>query len=77
MPGIEGREINLVPVDFVARAMDHIAHVEGLDGRAFHLTDPNPKTAGEVIDIFAQAAHAPAVLGPAARRAWSTSRRRS
>jgi len=59
MPGIEGRDINLVPVDFVARAMDHIAHVEGLDGRAFHLTDPNPKTAGEVIDIFAQAGHAP------------------
>ncbi len=59
MPGVEGREINLVPVDFVARAMDHIAHIEGLDGRAFHLTDPNPKTAGEVIDIFASAAHAP------------------
>jgi len=59
MPGIEGREINLVPIDFVARAMDHIAHVEGLDGRAFHLTDPSPKTAGEVIDIFAQAGHAP------------------
>ena len=39
--------------------MDHIAHIEGLDGRAFHLTDPNPLTAGEVIDIFAQAAHAP------------------
>jgi len=59
MLGIEGREINLVPVDFVARAMDHIAHLDGLDGRAFHLTDPNPKTAGEVIDIFARAAHAP------------------
>jgi NAD(P)-dependent dehydrogenase (short-subunit alcohol dehydrogenase family) len=59
MPGIEGREINLVPVDFVVRAMDHIAHLDGLDGRAFHLTDPNPKTAGEVIDIFARAAHAP------------------
>ena len=59
MIGVQGREINLVPVDFVARAMDHIAHQEGLDGRAFHLTDPNPKTAGEVIDIFAGAAHAP------------------
>jgi NAD(P)-dependent dehydrogenase (short-subunit alcohol dehydrogenase family) len=59
MPGIEGREINLVPVDFVVRAMDHIAHLDGLDGRAFHLTDPKPKTAGEVIDIFARAAHAP------------------
>ena len=59
MPGVEGREINIVPVDFVAKAMDHIGHLDGLDGRAFHLTDPNPKTAGEVIDIFASAAHAP------------------
>ena len=59
MPGVEGREINLVPVDFVVRAMDHIAHTEGLDGRAFHLTDPRPPTAGEVIDIFARAANAP------------------
>jgi NAD(P)-dependent dehydrogenase (short-subunit alcohol dehydrogenase family) len=59
MPGVQGREINIVPVDFVVRAMDHIAHLDGLDGRAFHLTDPNPHTAGEVIDIFASAAHAP------------------
>ena len=59
MLGVEGREINVVPVDFVVRAMDHIAHEDGLDGRAFHLTDPDPPTAGEVIDIFARAAHAP------------------
>jgi thioester reductase-like protein len=59
MVGVEGREINIVPVDFVARAMDHIAHLEGSDGRAFHLTDPNPLTAGEVIDTFARAAHGP------------------
>ena len=77
MPGIEGREINLVPVDFVARAMDHIAHLEGLDGRAFHLTDPNPKTAGEVIDIFASAAHAPQSSVRLPGRRWSISRHRS
>jgi NAD(P)-dependent dehydrogenase (short-subunit alcohol dehydrogenase family) len=59
MLGVEGREINIVPVDFVARAMDHIAHLDDLDGRAFHLTDPNPLTAGEVIDTFARAAHGP------------------
>ncbi len=59
MPGVEGREINIVPVDFVVRAMDHIAHQDGLDGRAFSLTDPNPLSAGEVIDVFARAAHAP------------------
>ena len=59
MPGVEGREINIVPVDFVVAAMDHIAHLDGQDGKAFHLTDPNPPTAGEVIDTIARAAHAP------------------
>src|SRR5918997_524238 len=59
MASIEGREINIVPVDFVVKAMDHIAHQPGLDGKAFSLTDPNAMTAGEVIDTFAQAAHAP------------------
>jgi NAD(P)-dependent dehydrogenase (short-subunit alcohol dehydrogenase family) len=61
--GIEGKEINLVPVDFVARAMDHIAHLdhggEGLDGQAFHLTDPDPLSAGQIMNLFAKAAHAP------------------
>ena len=57
--GIEGGEINIVPVDFVASAIDHIAHQPGLDQQAFHLTDPNPKTAGEMINLFARAADAP------------------
>ncbi|MGE5408535.1 MAG: SDR family oxidoreductase, partial [Syntrophothermus sp.] len=57
--GIEGGEINIVPVDFVAAAIDHIAHQPDLDGRAFHLTDPHPKTAGQVLNLFARAADAP------------------
>jgi NAD(P)-dependent dehydrogenase (short-subunit alcohol dehydrogenase family) len=57
--GIEGGEINIVPVDYVAAAIDHIAHEPGLDGEAFHLTDPNAKSAGEVINLFAKAADAP------------------
>jgi NAD(P)-dependent dehydrogenase (short-subunit alcohol dehydrogenase family) len=57
--GIEGRRINIVPVDFVAKAMDHLAHLDGFDGQAFHLTDPNPLSAGQVINVFARAAHAP------------------
>ena len=57
--GVEGRKINIVPVDFVAKAMDHIAHIDGFDGQAFHLTDPDPLTAGQVINVFAKAAHAP------------------
>ncbi|MDT8408090.1 MAG: SDR family oxidoreductase [Wenzhouxiangellaceae bacterium] len=57
--GLEGGRINLVPVDFVARAMDHIAHKPKLDNQCFHLTDPNPKRIGAVMNLFAEAAHAP------------------
>ncbi len=59
--GVEGGRINLVPVDFVVAALDHIAHLEGHDGRCFHLTDPNPRRFGDVLGIFARAAHAPAM----------------
>ena len=57
--GIEGGRINIVPVDFVADAIDHLAHKKGLDGKCFHLTDPAPHRIGEVLNIFAKAAHAP------------------
>jgi short-subunit dehydrogenase len=50
---------NIVPVDFVARAMDHIAHQPGLDGQAFHLTNPKSQRVGEVMNTIASAAHAP------------------
>ncbi|MCC7218949.1 MAG: SDR family oxidoreductase [Burkholderiales bacterium] len=59
MLGVEGGRINIVPVDFVADALDHIAHKKGLDGGCFHLTDPNPRRIGEVLNIFARAGHAP------------------
>jgi NAD(P)-dependent dehydrogenase (short-subunit alcohol dehydrogenase family) len=57
--GIEGGRINIVPVDFVADALDYLAHKKGLDGKCFHLTDPHPYRIGEVLNIFAKAAHAP------------------
>jgi NAD(P)-dependent dehydrogenase (short-subunit alcohol dehydrogenase family) len=57
--GIEGGRINIVPVDFVANAMDHIAHKPRLDGHCFHLTDPEPMRVGEVLNTFARAGHAP------------------
>ncbi len=50
---------NIVPVDFVAAAIDHIAHQAGLDGSAFHLTAPRSQRSGEVLNAFAAAAHAP------------------
>ena len=57
--GIEGGQINLVPVDFVAKAMDYLAHQDGLDFRAFSLTDPEPMTVGQMANAFAKAAKAP------------------
>ncbi|WLQ14864.1 SDR family oxidoreductase [Hahella aquimaris] len=57
--GLEGGRINIVPVDFVVGAMDHIAHTEGEDGKCFHLTDPDPYKVGEILNIFAEAGHAP------------------
>ena len=60
MIGVEGGRINVVPVDFVVAAMDHLAHLDGLDGRTFHLTDPNPLRVGDMLNALAKAAHAPA-----------------
>jgi thioester reductase-like protein len=57
--GIEGGEINIVPVDYVAKAMDHIAHQPDLDGHAFHLTDPEPLTVGALMKALTKAAKAP------------------
>ena len=58
-PGIVGGRANMVPVDYVAGAVDHLMHKEGLDGRAFHLVDPYPPSIGEAISIFARAGGAP------------------
>lgn len=61
MVGIEGGRINVVPVDFVVDAMDHIAHMAGQDGKCFHLVDPEPMRVGDVLNVFANAAHAPSM----------------
>jgi thioester reductase-like protein len=53
---------NIVPVDYVARALDHIAHLPEGDGNAFHLTNPRSQRAGEVMNEFAKAAHAPQLV---------------
>jgi NAD(P)-dependent dehydrogenase (short-subunit alcohol dehydrogenase family) len=57
--GLEGGRLNIVPVDYVVKALDYIAHRPGQDGKCFHLTDPKPMRIGEVLNLFADAAHAP------------------
>jgi len=61
LAGPQGGETNIVPVDFVARAMDHIAHLsdDELPSDTFHLVNPEPMKVGQTLNEFAKAAHAP------------------
>ncbi len=52
-------DTNIVPVDYVAAAMAHLVNAPGLDGRAFHLVNPEPQSARSVYNAFARAAGAP------------------
>ncbi len=57
--GLEGGRVNIVPVDFVVDALDHISHKPEIAKRCFHLVDPVGYRVGDVLDIFSRAAHAP------------------
>jgi NAD(P)-dependent dehydrogenase (short-subunit alcohol dehydrogenase family) len=50
---------NIVPVDYVAKGIDHIAHADGLDGQTFHLAHPKGQRSGDILNTFARAGHAP------------------
>ncbi len=62
--GIDLGDTNVVPVDYVAQAMDHIAHKPGLDGQAFHLVNPEPQNTVGLVNTFAAAAKAPQFAVP-------------
>jgi NAD(P)-dependent dehydrogenase (short-subunit alcohol dehydrogenase family) len=58
--GLEGGRINIVPVDFVVAALDHISHAKiDTRGKCYHLVDPMGYRVGDVLDIIGRAAHAP------------------
>ncbi len=65
--GIDLGDTNVVPVDYVARAMDHIAHQPDLDGQAFHLVNPEPMSTVGLVNSFASAAQAPQFAVPVDR----------
>ncbi len=52
---------NVVPVDYVADAMDALMHADDLDGRAFHLAHPRMQPLLDVYNALARAARAPQV----------------
>ena len=65
--GVDLGDTNVVPVDYVAKAMEHIAHQPGLDGQAFHLVNPEPQNTVGLINTFAAAAKAPQFATPVDR----------
>lgn len=65
--GVDLGDTNVVPVDYVAKAMDHIAHQPDLDGQAFHLVNPEPQGTIEMVNTFAAAAKAPQFALPVDR----------
>jgi NAD(P)-dependent dehydrogenase (short-subunit alcohol dehydrogenase family) len=69
--GVDLGDTNVVPVDYVAKAMDHLAHLPGRDGEAFHLVNPDPQSTVEVVNAFCKAAGAPTFATPVDRRVTS------
>ncbi|WP_199435536.1 SDR family oxidoreductase [Qaidamihabitans albus] len=52
---------NLVPVDYVVAAMEHLLHLDVPSGSTYHLASPRPQPLNEVYNAFAEAAGAPRV----------------
>jgi short-subunit dehydrogenase len=61
--------LNMVPVDYVAQAIERIAHQDGLDGQTFHLVDPDPPSFTATFNLIADAAGAPRIRGDVGRLA--------
>jgi NAD(P)-dependent dehydrogenase (short-subunit alcohol dehydrogenase family) len=57
--GVEGGRFNIVPVDFVVKAVSYLAFVPDQNGQVFHLTDTKHWRFGDMLNLFAKAAHAP------------------
>lgn len=73
--GLDLGDTNIVPVDFVASALDHLAHLPGRDGETFHLVDPEPQPVLEMLNVLCAAAGAPQFAGSALRGRPSLERR--
>src|SRR3546814_4958394 len=57
--GLTGGQVPIAPVDYVAKAMDYIAHKPGLDGKCFCLIQSQSPTVGELMQTIMEAAHGP------------------
>jgi thioester reductase-like protein len=63
LPGRGDEPLNLVPIDWVARAAVAIGRDPAARGRTFHLVDPHPLTARRVFELVARAGGRPEPRG--------------
>jgi NAD(P)-dependent dehydrogenase (short-subunit alcohol dehydrogenase family) len=59
LAGVDLGDTNIVPVDYVASALDHLVHLPERDYETFHLVSPEPQPTLDVVNTFAAAAQAP------------------
>jgi thioester reductase-like protein len=59
LPGDGNFPFNVVPVDYVVRAITHLSRDPRAVGRTFHLVDPNPMSARKVYESIARRAGKP------------------
>jgi len=57
LPGNGVAPLNVVPVDFVTKAVVHIADDPRAAGRTVHLVDPNPMSSRRVYELIAEKAN--------------------
>jgi NAD(P)-dependent dehydrogenase (short-subunit alcohol dehydrogenase family) len=67
--GVDLGDTNVVPVDYVARSIDHLLHQAGRDYETFHLVHPEPQPTIDVVNTLAGAAQAPRFAMPVGRDA--------
>jgi nucleoside-diphosphate-sugar epimerase len=54
LPGNGVAPLNVVPIDYVVSAANHIHHDERAAGRTFHLADPNPSSSRRIYQLIAE-----------------------
>jgi thioester reductase-like protein len=57
LPGNGVAPLNVVPVDYVVKAVWKLSHDPRAVGRTFHLVDPNPMSARRVYELIAEKSH--------------------
>lgn len=65
---IGGGKLNIVPVDYVVTAMDHLAHLDQQDNQCFYLTQDEEINVGELVQVLLKVAKGPSLTVVAKER---------